>query len=172
MYCEPAAVRNALAPGDWDEEQGPDPDQPTGTAADLDDEQITDAINEADSTIDTYLSGQYVTPVAADPTPHPIDFWSRNIAAFNATLRFRQNQDLTDTDPVMIRYRATMAALIAVRDGKAVLEIPIVTGTASSIGAQAPRNPYEGSLFGAADWDLSPVGQSHLPHFPNTPGRW
>lgn len=121
-YSTPAMVRKALVPSsDGTETSG------TGTAADLTDPELQDAIDEADSTIDGYLSRFYATPVAAtgDPaaTPHPIDYWSRNIAAYNATLAFRGSQDFADTDPIARRYTATMQALLAVSTGKVGLSI-------------------------------------------------
>jgi phage gp36-like protein len=134
------------------------PSQETGTAADLSNAQLTDAINEADSVIDSYIGGRYTTPVASvnDAVPHPIDFWSRNIAAYLATLTKRGSQDFADTDPIARRYTATMLALTAVRDGKAVLPDPIpeiLTDTGSG-GASGVINTYEGDMFRLGDFGL------------------
>lgn len=171
MYSTAEMVRSALAPGDWVEFPESDPDNPTGTAADLEDVQLDDAIAEADATIDSYLGSHYVSPVGivapATTAPHPIDYWSRNIAAYLATLTYRRGQDLAEDDPVVRRYRATMLALVAVRDGKATLPLPVNSGAGGNIGALPPINPYVGDLFGAEDFDLAPVGSS----WPNRQGE-
>jgi phage gp36-like protein len=142
------------------------------TAADLDDEQWLDAIAEADAIIDGYLGGFYGVPVAVDisgQTPHPVDYWSRNIAAYNATLSYRQSQDFGDDDPVARRYNATIAALDAVAKGKMTLQLPgNQTDTAIS-GVGSAINPNgNADLFPPSDFDIDgPVrtgGPGHGPH--------
>lgn len=117
-YSTPLMVRQALAPGDFAEGQPQIPDL-TNTAADFDDTQLNDAIAEADSVIDGYIGAYYKTPV--DGAPHPIDYLSRNIAAYNATLSYRKGQDLADQDPVIRRYNGSIAFLTLVSTGKAKL---------------------------------------------------
>lgn len=135
-YSTPAMIRQALVPS----LEGEQPTEKTNTAADLSDAQLQDAINEADATIDGYLATHYTTPVIGDPTPHPIDYWSRNIAAYNATLAYRQSQDFADSDPVARRFTATMQALQAVAAGKVGLGLP--TGESSiAAGVGAAINP-------------------------------
>lgn len=158
-YSTPAAVRTAVA-----SPENPDnpPATPTHTAADLDNATLIDAIAEADATIDEYLSGTYVTPVPNDETsnavPHPVDYWSRNIAAYLATLTFRKSKDLTDNDPIVRRYTATMQALTAIRDGKAFVKLTEIDSGVDTgvVGAGPAVNPYSGNLFGADDFDLVP----------------
>lgn len=144
-YSTVVEVRNALAPAPpdsgWDDGAQPDNSYLTGTAADLPNEQIEDAIAEADSTIDSYIGANYIVPVINDitgtpypMTPHPLDYWSRNIAAYNATLSYRGNQDVTLTDPVSLRYTKTMADLVKVQSGLIVLSIPPTLATATSAG--------------------------------------
>lgn len=181
-YSTVIEVRNALSPGDWADGNPPEDDDGdtttddviTGTAADLTNAQLLDAIAEADSLIDSYIGGKYVVPVInqADgtpypATPHPLDFWSRNIAAYNATLTNSRRQDFADTDPVARRYNATMIALTAVRDGKSVLSIPENSaGDNSTVGAGPVFNNYgPGALFPTCDFDINP------PLFP-VPSGW
>lgn len=175
-------VRNALNPG-TDGSAPPDP--PSGTGADLSDAQLEDAIAEADAVIDSYIAKYYAVPVALvipatddvqgdgapdGSVPHPIDYWSRNIAAYNATLVVRKSLDFTDDDPVARRYNATMSALVGVSKGQATLQIPENTTPNAATGAGAPVNPYyAGDLFDAADWNLQPITPD-WPLWPDIPG--
>lgn len=164
-YSTVVEVRNALSPGDFTDSDAPyDNGDLTNTAADLSNDQLTDAIAEADSLIDSFIGGRYTTPVLLDfngnvyvTTPHPLDYWSRNVAAYNATLTYRKSQDFADTDPVARRYIATMLAITAVRDGKATLNIPDnVSATGSQVGAGPIFNQYQGTLWSLCDFDLAP----------------
>jgi phage gp36-like protein len=157
-------VRNALVPSF----AGNLPTTPTRTAADLSDTQIQDAINEADATIDSYIGAYYAVPVQVvvagsdeDGTvgqiPHPIDYWSRNIAAYNATLTYRGSQDFADTDPVVRRYNATMQALQAVSAGKVRLQLPNNVSPNAATGAGPAFEPYAGDLFDPSDFNLHPA---------------
>lgn len=179
-YSTAAMVRLALNPGGAD--GGVDPPSPlSGTAADLTNGQLVDAIAEADSTIDSMISKYYAIPVQAKITgddtdattvgdiPHPIDYWSRNIAAYNATLSYRKSLDFTENDPVARRYNATMAALTAVMKGQATLQLPDNTTPNAATGAGAPLNPYVGDFFDTEDFNLRPIN-SAWPMYPDVPG--
>lgn len=173
-YCTPERLRQALAPGLLAEFAN-QPAEKTFTAADLSNEQIQSEIDEASSMIDTALGGRYIVPVANDPvttlTPHPIDYWVRNIAAYLATCTYRGSNDFADQDPVARRFALTMTALTDVRAGKTSLNLPDVVGQngTSSAGASAPINPYIGNLFGPEDFSLYPnntrlPGSDYLSH--------
>jgi phage gp36-like protein len=148
-------VRKALVPT----LSGNLPTQVTRTAADLSDAQIQDAITEADATIDSYIGAYYAVPVADvnEAVPHPVDYWSRNIAAYNATLTYRGSQDISDTDPIVRRYNATMQALQAVQAGKARLQLPNNTSPNAGTGAAPAYEPYDGDLFTPDDFSLAPA---------------
>lgn len=173
-YSTVVMVRNALYPADWQDGNPPDEGTPTFSAADMLNEQLIDAIAQADSIIDSYIGGRYVVPVLVDATgityattPHPLDFWSRDLAAYFATLTNRQSQDFTDNDPVARRYNAAMLALTGVRDGKAVLSIPTNVGPSAMTGVGTVVNPYQGNLFGPCDFDLwNPWSPSLYPGMP------
>lgn len=165
-YSTPAMVRKALVASS----DGNMPTEPTHTAADLSNEQLTDAIAEADAMIDSYLSRFYAVPVAESGSPaavpHPIDYWSRNIAAYNATLSFRGSQDFADQDPVARRYNATVEALKAVSAGAVGLNLPKNSTDSMAAGAGEPINPYVGELFTLDDFALGYTGsQSYLGPF-------
>lgn len=174
-YSTVAMVRNALAPGNFEDGNEPYPDgDQTNTAADLSNDQLNDAIAQADATIDSYIGGRYAVPVLYDAghvlyvlTPAPLNFWSRDIAAYLATLTYRRAQDFADTDPVARRYLNAMLALTGVRDGKAVLQIPENVTDSSEVGVGSPVNPYQGHLFSTNDFDLQPPFSFDL-----QPGGW
>lgn len=169
-YSTPEMVRKALTPTS----DGTQPDPPSETGADLTDDQLQDAIDEADAVIDAYLGRYYQVPVANDSTtnqtPHPVDFWSRNLAAYNATLVFRQSLDLDSNDPVVLRYQATMAALQAVANGTVGLQLPDNRSTNSATGAESPYNPYAGDLFTPDDFNVRPLNPA-WPVWPDF-GAW
>lgn len=168
-YTVVSEVRLALVPSS----DGAIPATPSNTAADLVDTQLQDAINEAASQIDSYIGRFYAVPVAAvgNPAaiPHPIDFWCRNIAAYNATLTYRGSQDFSDDDPIARRWKATMDALSLVATGKVALQIPDNTSEHSASGVGPAYNPYIGDLWTPDDFSLSP-GRNGGHHYPN--GLW
>lgn len=131
---------------------------------------VNDAISEADSTINLYLSAYYLVPVAlaADGAPAPLPTWSRNIAAYLAALTLRGSKDFTDNDPIARRYRATIAELVAVQSGKSTLPFPTQTGDSSTFGSAPPVNPYVGSLFTPQDFNLG----YYPSNYPGFNGRW
>lgn len=184
-YSTVQMVRQALFPfpADYDGTDVPSPASHTG--ADIDNPQMIDAIAEADSVIDSYIGKYYAVPVAViisgeneDGTdvgtvPHPIDYWSRNIAAYNVTLSYRQGLDFSDEDPVARRYAGTMAALLLISKGGASLQIPENVSGTSGTGAGKAINPYVGDLFDARDWNLRPMNPA-WPFWADTPvgGNW
>ena len=183
MYCTVADVRNALTPGG-------DASRPGGTAASLEDPQIEDAIREADGIIDMHLSLRYKVPmlelseILTDDNDvevtvtyivgqQPARYWSRNIAAYLATLTFSRNRNMPEDEPVRLRYNQTMAQLIAVRDGRANLPFPAPDGESPAGSDIGVFNQYEGTLFGPSDFHIGPGGSysggprsfSHWPGF-------
>lgn len=123
---------------------------------------LIDAIAQADSIIDGYLGALYVVPVVNDSsgvpyvtTPHPLDFWSRDLAAYYATLTYRRSQDFTDQDPIARRFNATMLALNATAKGTMVLSIPGNASDTAGEGAGSPINVYGGrDMFQPRDFSL------------------
>lgn len=170
MYSTPLDVRMALTPGaDLSDKS---------TAAGLSEQQIIDAILEADGVINAHLLRLYSIPVSdiveanpapADPqnpdpatitsnvAPRPVRGWSRDIAAYLATLTFKRNQDVTKDDPVRLRYTQAMEMLVAIRDRKMFLDTdifpPVDTGDISEVTVV---NLYEGKLFSLSDFGLAP----------------
>lgn len=165
-YCTVRDVRMALAPiADWAK---------TATAAILSDEQITDAINEAEGIIDGYISRRYLVTLieSEEPDPNnqgqtievlaapvPVRGFARNIAAYLAALTHYQNKDLTEDNPVRLRYGVALTSLIAIRDDKA--DLPSTFPPAGSTGTGGEVfNLYEGTMFG-----FDSVGLSYGPGY-------
>lgn len=162
-YSTPAMVRLALGPS----LNGSLPGTTTNTAADLSDSQLADAIAEADSTINGYLANIYITPVAAVGDsdlviPHPVDYWSRDIAAYLATCTYRGQMNIESTNPVLLRYNAVLGFLKDVASGKARLPLPRNGDTVGAGAASAPVNPYIGDLWDPSDFSLTPSWSSDL----------
>lgn len=170
-YCTVRDVRIALTPGGVD----PSASNPRGeTAASLEDWQIIDAINEAEGIINTYVAKRYtITPVEIeevnpeDPmetwvnmvAPSPLRGWTRTVAAWLATLTYRQSKDIGEDDPVRLRYNMVMGMLSAVSKGEIFLNLPLV-GEDGESGAYA-ENLYEGKLFDLMDFGLG-VGDRYV----------
>ena len=119
---------------------------------------MIDFIAEADATIDSEIGGRYKVPVPLvdGKGPHPLDYWSRNIAAYLATLTFRGSADFADTDPIVRRDPPTMEALHGVRDGKNALSLEGLDTGSNSGSVGLAVNQYEGTLFDSTDFDLAP----------------
>lgn len=156
-YATPALVRMALVPGS----DGSLPDPASNTAADLSDDQLADEIAEADTIVNGYIGKFYAVPVAGAvgdgdviSYPHPVDYWSRDVAAYLATCTYRESQDFADQDPVARRYQLVLQSLIAVSKGQLVLQLPRNASDNAGAGAGAAVNPYTGDLFAPADFGL------------------
>lgn len=153
MFSSVFDVRNALTPG-ADEAD-------TSTAASLEDYQIFDAIEQADSRIQGYLPAGYVVgeqtvtvpPDVYDVAVSPFRWWSRDIAAWLVTLTFRRNKDLPVDDPIRLRYEATMVELGMVAEGTFNLPPSSEALPADAYGVVV-ENLYEGTLFGPEDFNL------------------
>lgn len=155
-YCTTNDVRLALSPLG----------EPDGTASTLTDPQIEDSIDEAEAVVDTYLSARYTITTfevedTTDPNnilvytvaPVPVRGWTRNIAAYLAALTYRRNKDLSEDDPVRLRFNMTMGLLKDVRDRNSDLSLPVVVADQQGVHVE---NLYEGTLFGPEDLALQP----------------
>lgn len=174
MYCTVLDVRNALTPG-------ADPADGT-TASSLSDDQIIDAVNEADARINTYLPANYTPPtetiqigdppVAAIVAVGMVRYWSRDIAAYLATLTYKKHQNVPEDDPVRLRYNSAMQSLLEVREGKIILPPDADTGDDVFPGEVVVHNSYEGTLFGPEDFSLTPVPPGMTRYQARTYGWW
>jgi phage gp36-like protein len=164
-YCTIRDVRLALTPSADAEAKD--------TAASLPDWQIEDAISEAEGWVNTYILARYTIPsveVSENPpedvpdagilvsfvAPSPVRGWTRDIAAYLATLTFRKHKDLGKDDPVRLRYAMVVALLEAIRDGKS--DLPSATFPPADVDSTSQgvhvENLYEGKLFSPDDFGL------------------
>lgn len=155
MYSSPADVRNALTP--VADVAVPD------TATTFEDDQIIDAIKEADGNIDVYLGGKYSVPQDPDDVDvavYPVRAWSRDIAAYLVTLTFRKSKDLQPDDPIRLRFLWVMDILEKIANGDLLpnLPPPVDPGVDGPQGAFV-YNLYHGKLFTMADVFCPPGGR-------------
>lgn len=151
MYSSPADVRFALTPG------GDEND--LTTPAHFEDDQIIDAIKEADGTIDTFIYSLYGIP--QDPTAEPADSvavypvraWSRDIAAYLVTLTYRKFKEYEPDETVRQRFQWVMDILQKIADGKLKPNLPQPPDPGDGVGPQGAfvynLNPFK--LFTPAD---------------------
>lgn len=167
MFCAIHDVRLALAPV-----LTPD-NNPGDTPAKMEDFQIVDAIREAEGTVMTYIGSRYVvneetvneqveydnelTTKTFDVAPQPVRSWTRNIAAWLLSLTHRRSKDISEDDPIRLRYNATMDMLKEVQKRTIDLGLPGVPVGVDD-NAVAIFNQYEGTLFGLEDTGLSYEG--------------
>lgn len=165
LYCTVRDVRNALTPGADVNDKA--------TASGLADWQLTDAIVEAMGHVKAFIGAIYsivatsytedtdaepeTSPVPFTAGPDPIRGWTRDIAAFLATLTFKRNKDVTPDDPVRLRFNLAMSQLTAIRDGKTTIDLPPATDVDGN-GAVTVVNQYEGHLFGPEDFGIGVAG--------------
>jgi phage gp36-like protein len=136
-----------------------DPGNNTGTAATMADAQLELAIRAAQAEVDAALRGRYTVPF---PPPIPFLVWqiTVDIAAYRATLRYRQGKDLTQADPVALTHQVARQLLGSIAAGKSDLDV----GDGSTVeestagGIRPARQPYDGQMFGLADFGLGVGG--------------
>lgn len=127
------------------------------TTGSLPDDQITDAIDNAQSEVDARLRGRYSVPFS--PVPALVHSTTLDIAAYLATLNYRQEKELPDGDPVVRRYQRACALLKDIAAGNADLDAGDGAGpatrTGGGLGAPASRGDatrmWAMSDFGLAD---------------------
>jgi len=97
----------------------------TGT---VDQAKVDKAIADADELIDSFLRGQYATPLS--PVPGVVNKLSVDIAVFNLYSR-RPEAEMPET--VLVRYREAVRLLERIQRGLALL------GTPSEQSAESPQ---------------------------------
>ena len=157
-YSTKEEVRLALAPNG-------DPDGDLGTAAALSDEQIDNAITEADAQVDGRLSNRYSVPFDGDP-PALVKTLSQDIAAYLSTLTYQRTEPITDDHPVRLRYARALVILDQLAEGD--IDLIGATGPESLTGEAHVVNPYDGALFQLSDFALETAPGLTAPD----PARW
>jgi len=146
-YLQPDDVRLILA----------GTENAAGTAASLTDNDLTDAIAEAQDEVDGRLAARYETPFDAPPTV--VVNITRDIAAYLATLTYRRGDPIQPTETVQLRYNRAQNLLGQAANGTLPLLLPGGT-PGQTEGENEPadvENPYDGDLFQMRDFGIGPV---------------
>lgn len=113
------------------------------TATSLNDIQLQDSINNAQTEVDLALSSFYVTPL--NPVPEVIRQITRDIAVYLADLTFRMSKDYGDgSNPIRLRYSRARNLLDGIVSGRYYIDVDesqLRSGTSEVI------NPYDGDLI-------------------------
>lgn len=149
-YATPDDVRSAVAR---------DIRSTSQTAAEMSNAQLTANIDNAQAEVDSKLRNRYTIPF--DPCPAMVKWIVVDIAAYLSTVNYRQEQDdLSPTDPVALRYARALALLKCVQDGDADLDDGDGGGSADDGGGfGVPVQPSGGRLFHECNFGLGWPGQ-------------
>lgn len=149
-YCTVDEVRGVLAR---------DVAQATGTAATLLDADLLEYhIGAAQAEVDARLTGRYKVPFPDDGVPALVKSLTVDVAAYLATLTYRQSKDLAQFDPVVLRYQRALELMKGLADG--TIDLPPGGdpgdggGDVEPTGSATVRNPYIGDLFTPDTWGL------------------
>ena len=82
----------------------------------LDEAVISDALERASSEVDSYLASRYAVPLA-DPVPPVVMMVTADIVRYRLT-----SGDVSEKDPIITRYKSTVAWLKDVASG--VVSLP------------------------------------------------
>lgn len=109
-------------------------DAGTGTAAQLSDEQLTLALQEAGDRVELYTGVTWTNDVTQ--APGFVIGLVLDLAAWWATTYYLKQKDMGPNNPVVLRYTEAKAVLESIRKG----EISIVIDPATAGGAAASAN--------------------------------
>lgn len=125
------------------------------SAANLADDQINQAIEDAQSQVDGYLRRRYSLPLPA-PVPALAKSLVIDIAAYLAGLNYYQETQLLADDPLSLRYQRAIALLKDIQDGEIDLDVGDGAGPAPDTAGSMSRpvRQYDGSMFGLSDFGL------------------
>lgn len=149
-----------------------DPDKTAGTAASMEDVELDLAVRNAQAEVDARLRGRYTVPLA--PCPELVRNIVIDVAAYLATLVYRQGKDLSAFDPVVLRYDRAQKLLKQIADGLADLDLgdggAVAPDTAGGVGA--PINPRGTGLLTAGFNIRYPTGFPDSFGYPADRGPW
>lgn len=125
----------------------------TDTPADLDDTKLEASIQAASAQVDGALARRYNVPF--DPCPDLVHELVVAIAAWLAQLTWRRDVDVTERDPIQLRYQWATGILGQLAAGDIDLpgETPGSDGPPERRGVVAVQ-PGAGRLFGLRDFGL------------------
>lgn len=145
-YADPGAVRAALDPSG--SETGP------GSAAEMTTPALEKPIAQAQDVIDARLRGRYTVPFG-DPPPGLIKDICVAIAAYRASLTWRQGSLLDDRHPVWLAYQDALQLLDGLAEGTVLLpDDGTDPAPGTDPGGVHVVNRYRGDLFTPDDFGL------------------
>jgi phage gp36-like protein len=125
-----------------------DSNRPRNTAAEMSDEHIQAALDNAQAEIDAKLRHRYTTPFL--PTPLLVKSVTIDIAAYLATINFRQERNIPDGDATVRRWMRACCLLDDLAKGVANLDVGDGSGDpapSTTSGMGRPIAPAIGPLF-------------------------
>lgn len=129
----------------------------SGTAAELDDATIEKAIAAQQAIVEAYARTRWPD----DQAPDLVKSLVRDLAAYDATLVYRRSKDLSQFDPIYLRYQEARQILTDIAAGRVQVEPdPDEPGTGEG-GRATVINPYAGRLFDRSDVGLHPTPRGH-----------
>jgi phage gp36-like protein len=128
-----------------------------GSTASMDNNQIQAAIDNAQAQVDGKLRRLYTVPF--NPVPSLVEAITLDIASYLATLNYRQEKEIPQTDPVVQRYNRAHDMLLCLAEGHLSLDLGDGSGIAPRInGIGRPIVPvtrmFTGRDFGLAPWSF------------------
>jgi phage gp36-like protein len=127
-----------------------------GTSASaLSDPVLIEALASAEAEVDARLASRYGVPFADVAVPALVRSLTVDVAAYLATLTFRESTDLGQDDPIRLRFARAQDLLGQLAKGD--LDLPGVTaddGSPAPAGRPRVLNTYEGRMFGLRDFGL------------------
>lgn len=131
-------------------------EKPAGTAGvERDADILAYQISAAQAEVDARLAGRYQVPFVT--VPALVKSLTVDVAAYLATLTYRQSKDLAIDDPVRLRYQRALDMLKELAGGSMDLPIGQLPTDPGLTGVISVRNPYTGRLFGPDDFGLAPA---------------
>lgn len=116
------------------------------TPADLDLDQIRDAIADAEAQINLALKRRYVIPFTTGSVPPTVERWTAGIAAYLSLLTFRGASPIGADDPLALRYDRIRRMLGDVQTGRVDVDGAVELITLDE-GVPAVFNEFEEPLF-------------------------
>ena len=116
------------------------------TPAELDVDQIRDAIADAEAQVNLALKRRYVIPFVDGAVPDTVKRLTANIAAYLALLTFRGGSPVSSEDPNALRYDRARRMLDSIQTGRTDLDDAIENITLND-AVPAVYNEYQEPLF-------------------------
>jgi len=127
----------------------------SNTAASMDDIQLEEAIVDAMGLVDGYTG----TAFDDQDVPRLVKTLTLHIAAYFATMTYRKNVELSQRDPIVLRYQNALQILAAIQQGIISIEPYVEDQPGVSPSDSFAQNPYTGNLFDLQTFGLGPVGR-------------